>query len=75
MDVVIPIEQWDDDSEGVVAAWLYASGERVEAGSLICELMNEKVTSEIEAPCAGVLEILCEAEMPVRKGTVIARVS
>jgi pyruvate/2-oxoglutarate dehydrogenase complex dihydrolipoamide acyltransferase (E2) component len=74
-DVVVPETQWDDDSEGVIAAWFYASGDAVAAGAVICELMNEKVSSEIEAPCAGVLTILCEAEAPVRKGMVIARVS
>lgn len=74
-EVVIPAAQWDDDSEGVISAWLYGDGEAVAEGAVICEVMNEKVASELVAPVAGNLNILVAAETAVRKGQVVATIA
>ena len=39
------------------------------------QTMNEKVSSEIEAPQGGILTIKTAAEIPVRKGEVIASIA
>jgi pyruvate/2-oxoglutarate dehydrogenase complex dihydrolipoamide acyltransferase (E2) component len=72
--VKIPDDLWDDDSEGAISAWLYDDGDRVEKGSVIAEVMNEKVASELVAPASGALAILSPAEEPVRKGQLVARI-
>lgn len=73
-EVRIPDDSWDDDSEGAISAWLYDDGDRVEAGAVIAEVMNEKVASELVAPVSGALAILAAAEAPVRKGQLVARI-
>lgn len=73
-EVRIPENLWADDDEGVIATWLFADGERVAEGSVLAELMVEKTSMEILAPTAGTLHIVVAAEVPVRKGQVIARI-
>lgn len=73
-EVRVPEDLWDDDSEGAISAWLYNDGDRVDAGAVIAEVMNEKVASELLAPVSGALAILTAAEAPVRKGQVVARI-
>ena len=74
-DVRIPEDCWDDDSEGAISTWFFDSGDAVEKGDILCEVMNEKVSSEIEAPQGGILTIKTAAETPVRKGEVIASIA
>ena len=74
-EVRIPDDLWDDDSEGAISAWLYEDGDRVEGGAIIAEVMNEKVSFELQAPVSGALEILSPAEDAVRKGQVVARIA
>jgi pyruvate/2-oxoglutarate dehydrogenase complex dihydrolipoamide acyltransferase (E2) component len=73
-DVTIPGTMWDDDSEGFISSWFYEQGDRVEAGDLIAEVMNEKTACELLAPASGPLEILVAIEMPIRKGQTVARI-
>jgi 2-oxoglutarate dehydrogenase E2 component (dihydrolipoamide succinyltransferase) len=73
-EVRIPEGLWADDGEGVVATWLFADGERVSEGSVLAEVMYEKTSTEILAPTAGTLRVVVAAEVPVRKGQVIARI-
>lgn len=75
LDIAIPEDFWDDDSEGSISSWFFANGDRIEEGDLLAEVMNEKVASELYAPGAGVLEILVQAEEPVRKGQVVAKIA
>lgn len=72
--VNIPDDMWDDDSEGSISAWFYADGDRVEEGDLLAEVMIEKTANELFAPASGVLEILVQAEVPVSKGQLVARI-
>jgi len=73
-EVRIPQECWDDDSEGAISTWFFDTGDAVEKGDVICEVMNEKVATEIEAPESGTLTIRTLAEAAVRKGDVIAMI-
>ncbi len=73
-DVNIPEDCWDDDSEGAISTWFYDDGEAVSAGDTLCEVMNEKVATEIDAPVSGTLKIVVPAETPVLKGALIAKI-
>ena len=42
--------------EGLVVQWLKQAGERVEKGEPLVVIETDKVTVELEAPCAGVLD-------------------
>lgn len=75
IDITIAKDLWDDDSPGVIASWLYASGDSVPQGEVIAEVMNEKVSFEIEAPATGVLHIDTEAESEVALGQSIGRIN
>ncbi|WP_169711748.1 lipoyl domain-containing protein [Henriciella litoralis] len=73
-DVRIPQDCWDDDSEGAISTWFFDSGDMVEKGDVLCEVMNEKVATEIEAADGGKLTIKVEAEAAVQKGELIATI-
>lgn len=42
-------------TEGLIAEWLFAEGERVEQGKPIALIETEKVETELEAPATGTL--------------------
>lgn len=71
--ILIPLDMWDDDSQGAILIWYYETGDSVAAGTVVAEVMNEKVSTEVIAPVAGTLEILVPADQPVNKGDEIAR--
>lgn len=74
-DVVIPADLWEDEeAEGVITAWLFETGEKVDEGTVIAEVMVEKVSYELNSPAAGVLTILVEAEQPLKPGLVVGKV-
>jgi len=73
-DITVPEGLWGSDDEGVIFAWIYADGARVEAGKLVAELTVEKAQLELLAPASGTLRILAPAETVVRKGTVIGKI-
>lgn len=73
-DVTIPENFWDDDSQGVIATWLFADGETVTEGAALAEVMYEKASMELLAPASGKLAIVVPVEMPVRRGEVVARI-
>jgi pyruvate/2-oxoglutarate dehydrogenase complex dihydrolipoamide acyltransferase (E2) component len=75
VDVTIPQEFWDDDSQGSISSWFFSEGDLVEKGDLIAEVTNEKAASELLAPAAGRLRIVIAAEVPVRRGQLVARIS
>lgn len=74
-EITVPNDLWDDDSEGVIATWLYEHGANVEEGTIIAEVMNEKISFDILAPASGTLEIGVEAEGVVKQGQVIGRIA
>jgi len=71
---MIPMDLWDEEGEGVIATWLCKTGERVDEGAALAEVMYEKASMEIAAPASGRLLILIEAEAPVHRGQLIARI-
>lgn len=74
IDIAIASDLWEEDTEAVVTTWLVSDGATVEEGALVAEIMTEKVQHEIEAPAAGVVRILKEADAVVAKGDVIGRI-
>jgi pyruvate dehydrogenase E2 component (dihydrolipoamide acetyltransferase) len=53
--------------EGAVARWLVEVGETVALGQPLCEIETDKITTEVEAPAAGVLlrRIAADEDVPV----------
>lgn len=74
VDVIIPADLWEDDSQAVVTAWLSDEGAQVNSGDLIAEIMVAKAQYEITAPAAGTLRILKQIDDIVSKGDVIGTV-
>ena len=72
IDVIIPLDLWDEDGEGVITSWLASDGSKVEEGALIAEVMTEKIQYEIESPGTGTLKISKEEDEVISKGDVIA---
>lgn len=75
IDVIIPSDLWDEDSEAAITAWFASDGSAVESGSLIAEIMVEKVQYEITAPATGTLKILRDVDEVVNKGDVIGTIT
>jgi pyruvate/2-oxoglutarate dehydrogenase complex dihydrolipoamide acyltransferase (E2) component len=75
VDVTIPEEFWDDDSEGSISSWLFSEGDSVKEGDLIAEVTNEKAANELLAPASGRLNILVAAEVPVRRRQLVAKIA
>lgn len=66
--ILVPADLWDDESPGVISSWLFDSGDQVAKGAVIAEVMNEKISFEILAPCSGKLVIETEAETEIELG-------
>ena len=45
-------------TEGVLAEWLVADGDRVTEGQVIYALESDKSTQEVESPAAGTVRIV-----------------
>lgn len=61
--------------EGTIAAWRKSVGDRFDAGDVLYEVETEKVTSSVEAPCAGTLvEIVADEQQTVPVGGVVCRI-
>ncbi len=61
--------------EATLVAWRVTPGERFTAGQVLYEVETEKVTSEVQAPCEGVLlEILAEAGSDLEVGDPVCRI-
>lgn len=74
MEVVLP-KLADTLVEGTVTRWLKRPGERVRAGEPLVEVETDKVNSELEAPCDGVLvAILVTEGTTVPVGQAIATI-
>jgi pyruvate/2-oxoglutarate dehydrogenase complex dihydrolipoamide acyltransferase (E2) component len=61
--------------EGAISEWLKQPGESFKLGEPIYSVETEKVTTEVEAPCAGtMLEILMPLGENVEVGTAVCRI-
>lgn len=75
--VRVPEELWDTRvvPQGVVSSWYYDEGARVEAGAVLAVIMVEKSEYDIEAPAAGRLHIIADANTTVVPGAVIGDIA
>ncbi|MAW82834.1 MAG: biotin attachment protein [Parvularcula sp.] len=74
IDVSIPQSWWEIEGDGVVASWLYESGDIVNEGDVIAEVMIEKSSFDLLAPASGELQIVAPVETTVSKGQIVARI-
>ncbi len=74
MEVRIPEEIVEPGAEGVISVWLFKSGETVQQGDVLAEVMNSKAATQLEAPASGRLTIVVATEVPVRCGDLVARI-
>ncbi len=59
--------------EGTVVSWKVGEGDQVKQGTVVAEVMTEKITAKVEAQHAGVLlRILVAAKTKVPTGTALA---
>jgi pyruvate dehydrogenase E1 component beta subunit len=72
--VELKLEPISEEMEyGTIARWLKSEGDTVAPGEVIVEIEAEKVTQEVEAPVAGVLESILAVEGDeIRVGATIA---
>ena len=74
--VVFPTMSKDDpDAEGVVGTWFVNDGETVAAGQVIAEVQVDKVSQDVEAPVAGVMQQLVSEGVGIRQGESIAQIN
>lgn len=61
--------------EGTISEWLKQPGDSFKAGEPIYSVETEKVTTEVEAPCAGtMLEILMPQGENAEVGAPVCRI-
>jgi pyruvate/2-oxoglutarate dehydrogenase complex dihydrolipoamide acyltransferase (E2) component len=75
IEITIPSNLWDTDSEAVITSWFMGDGARVEKGALVAEVMTEKIQFEIIASSSGTLSIKRVADDIVKKGDVIGEIT
>ena len=75
VDVVIPMDFWEDNSEGVITSWLVSDGNRVEADALLAEVMVAKAQLEGTAPASGTISISKAEDEVISKGDIIAQIT
>jgi pyruvate/2-oxoglutarate dehydrogenase complex dihydrolipoamide acyltransferase (E2) component len=57
---------------GAVGTWLVSEGDEIKVGTVLAEIVTEKITYDLEAETVGVvLKILLDAEVEVPVGTPI----
>lgn len=62
-------------TEATLVEWFVADGDTVAAGSPLYALEMDKSTNEIEAPVAGVVQIIGEVDEVYEVGALIATIS
>jgi len=72
VEVILP--KWGLTMEdGTVVSWLKSVGDTVAEGEVLAEIETEKVETELESPCSGVVaRILVAEDDTVDVGTVLA---
>ncbi|MFQ3189603.1 MAG: pyruvate/2-oxoglutarate dehydrogenase complex dihydrolipoamide acyltransferase (E2) component [Paraglaciecola sp.] len=75
VEVSIPADLWEGDSDAVITTWFVNDGTSVKAKQLLVEVMTEKIQHEIHSPGNGKITILKQVDEVVGKGDCIARVS
>ena len=61
--------------EGMVVAWHKRVGDAIAADETICDVVTDKIDTEVPAPVGGIVrELLVDTDQTVDVGTVIARI-
>jgi len=61
--------------QATIVKWHKQAGERFAKGECLYEVETEKVTSEVEAPCDGVLlEVVAQEDETVNVGDIVCHV-
>lgn len=74
MDIIIGDYLSDISEPAVISTWFFNSGDKVESGIVIAEVMVQKASYEIEAEQAGVLYVLLPEDSEVTVGTKIGEI-
>ena len=74
VDITIP-SVGESVSSGFITQWHKADGEMVNSGDLLLTLDTDKISTEIAAENAGVLEILVPEGQDVEIGAVVGKIS
>ncbi len=74
VDIVIP-SVGESISSGVIAAWRKKTGEVVERDEVVLDLETDKITMEVRAPAAGVLQAAAKEGETVNVGAVVGSIS
>jgi pyruvate dehydrogenase E2 component (dihydrolipoamide acetyltransferase) len=61
-------------ASGRIARWCVAEGDAVAVGQVLFEIDNDKAAVEVEAPGAGVIRRLADADVEVAVGAEVARI-
>ncbi len=73
-DLILPAVT-DAGTEVTIVAWHKATGDLIEVGDVVLEVMTEKVNVEVESTLKGrIMEILQAPDAEVKVGDVLARV-
>ncbi len=72
-DVFLP-KMGQTMTEGTIEKWLKKDGDTVKKGEGIVEIMTDKITTTIESPIDGVLQILIEEGNIVPVGEIIGEI-
>jgi 2-oxoglutarate dehydrogenase E2 component (dihydrolipoamide succinyltransferase) len=72
-EVVVP-EVGESITQGVIAAWLKADGERVTEGEDLFELDTDKATLAVPSPATGALSITVQEGQEVTVGQAVASI-
>lgn len=72
--IVFPNISKDENAEGVLATWFVKTGEQVKKDQLLAEVMVDKVSLEVPAPCDGIITLLVAEEASVKQGVLIAQI-
>lgn len=74
MDIVITNDIVEDGAEAVIVTWYFENGDEVEKDAVLADIMIEKASLELAAPCSGKLTIKKEAEEVLKEGDVIGTI-
>jgi len=73
VEVELPDLGPEGGSQARVAEWHFDEGDYVEEGEILCEVVGESESAEVEAPCSGtLLERVVEEDETLRIGEILA---
>lgn len=61
-------------TEMILAEWMFADGEEVQAGDILYTVETDKTTTEIEAQASGTLRLLAKEGESYPVGALVGRI-